>query len=243
MNDSVAKYFSSLPDAIQTGPNLAIPIGGGHGLCASLLSPDDLDSKALEYARILIADSKQLFAADLGCSPFAPQAIRLAEAGMSVDAYDIEEPHIEIQSISERFQGRIRYYAVDLCSSDFLPSPENKYALLYSNRLLSHLKFEDAISLVNKFVLNSTKNARAFLSFSALDSSLGEDYPHRENTLAERFAAPNNDRSFTNQLNSPLCLYTESEVLGEFLPKVGLKVVDIFSSKSGSIKVICEKAA
>src|SRR4051794_37614276 len=117
--DDVARRFDSLPPPVVTGPNIAVPIGGGRGVCGSLLSPDDLDRLAVEFACALVEEhgaGTLLYAADLGCSPFFPQAIRLAETGMVVDCFDVEEPHAEFQRINASLCRSLHYYVTDLAA-------------------------------------------------------------------------------------------------------------------------------
>jgi hypothetical protein len=238
--DDVAHRFNSLPPPVATGPNIAVPIGGGRGVCASLLSPDDLDRLAVEFAYALVeahGAGALLYAADLGCSPFFPQSIRLAEAGMLVDCFDVEQPHAELKRINASLGSRLHYYVSDLADSSF-ECPRAGYSLLYSNRLISHLRFADARRLIGRFTDNCRPGARLFLSMSSVDSDLAEGYPDLHRPVEERFSVPLSARARENQLSLPLCLYSEADVRDRLLTNLPLEVGQLFSSKTGSIKVV-----
>src|SRR5580765_7139911 len=85
----------NLPTPVKTDAHLALPTNGRSGLCASFYNPDQLDIEALNYAKELKENSVKneiLYAADIGCSSYFPQAIRFAQLGLTVDGFDIEKP-------------------------------------------------------------------------------------------------------------------------------------------------------
>lgn len=87
-----------------------LPINGQHGLCRSYYQPDELDVKAIEYASMAGQHSgRDLYALDLGCSPYFPQSQRLAKLGFYVDAFDLEEPADTLEQRNNLFQVRIHY--------------------------------------------------------------------------------------------------------------------------------------
>lgn len=93
----------NLPALVKSDSYLALPTNGRRGLCVSFFNPDALDIEALDFAKQLkesATPNELIYAADIGCSSYFPQAIRFARAGLTVDAFDIESPMPEYQSIN-----------------------------------------------------------------------------------------------------------------------------------------------
>lgn len=233
--------FLSLPETIVTGPNRAIPIARERGVCASFYSPDDLDRKAYDFARLCAAenDGKILRAMDLGCSPYFPQAIRLAEAGFHVDAFDSEPPNAGLVRVNELLGERIRYSTIDaerLSDADV----QDSYKIVYANRFLSHLRFDPARRLLRLIASHLCEGARLYLSFSGLDSPLGEGYGDRDKPVEDRYAVVNAALSRENQLAAAMCLYRPSDV-EKLLDGLDVKIAEQWVSPGGALKYVVER--
>ena len=240
LKDDLISLGYNPPESIATGSNTALPIGGGRGVCASFYSPDELDRRALAFAEDIVGgvDSDGLRALDLGCSPYFPMAARLARLGLTVDAFDIELPVREFPRINERLDNRVNYLVRDLSDSR-QKTLSRKYLLLYANRLLSHLRFEDARRILREFSDASVAGSRLFFSLSSLESDLADNYPHVSKPVAERYAAVQNERTTENRIFMPMCLYGDEDVT-HLLAGTKFVVMKQFKSPSGSIKVVAK---
>ena len=228
----------NLPQKIETGPNQALPIGGGRGVCASFYSPDDLDLKSVKFIENFITEHKQTRVADLGCSPYFPQAIRFARMGAEVDAFDIEKSVPEYDLINKKLNNKVNYIQTNFSNSF---SVNMKYNLIYANRFFSHLPFHRAQEIINTFYTKLSVGGRMYFSFSSLNSDLAKDYKDLQKSVELRYCNITNTRTNKNQIACPMCLYLPEEVTGNLVKALDLKLIEMFESKSGSIKVIFEK--
>ena len=86
-----------------------LPVNGSYGICRSYYQPDELDIKALEYAKNLQKPFtvKKPRALDLGCSPYFPQSQRLAKIGFSIHAIDAVNPVADFDKINAIYDSSI----------------------------------------------------------------------------------------------------------------------------------------
>ncbi len=228
----------------KMGNRIRVPISGKFGGCVSLYSPDELDERAIEYASVLIKESgdKIFYAADIGSSPYCPQALRLASIGLRVDAFDLEPVMPEVYQIARHLKGKVHYIQknlLDLSSEDFLHS----YTLVYSHRCLFFLTFYQAKDIIRDFLVHSEIRARFFLSFGNLNSSIAEGYKDRHKPVSKRFAQLDNEISRAAEINKPVCLYTAEEVKNNLLNDFPIKIIDTIEAidSANGIKIIFEK--
>ena len=176
---SVADCLGLLTDSHDSEGHRVMAIGNGHGSCVSLADPDELDRAALRYA-MTMARGNDTTALDLGCSPYMPQALRLAAAGLHVTAVDLAPSAIPLDQLG--FAGhRIRYvrsalrhpsWGAILCGE--------RPSIIYAHRCLSHVPYHATCELLANLATRAAPSARFFLSFSGLSSTLAMNYPCRE---------------------------------------------------------------
>lgn len=217
-----------------------LPVNGKHGLCRSYYQPDEFDLKTIEYAQLLTQKSStDLYALDLGCSPYFPQNQRLAQLGFYVDAFDLEKPMLDFDKINARHQNRISYHVkniADIKKSDV----KNNYDIVYSNRCLSFLSYPKARQLIQLLVYSSMSNTRYFLSFFSDKAKYAEHYPMHL-PLEDRYVPLNSDIARNNQMLAPVCVYTEVELLDKLLGDLPITIIELLHAESGSLKIIFEK--
>ena len=223
------------------GSGTRVSISGRYGGCVSMYTPDELDKRALEYARELAAlNSKQkLYVADLGSSPFCPQSIRFADCGLHVDAFDLEPPHPELDNIKSELSGEINYVNKNIkdVGSDML----HQYSMVYTNRCLFFLPFAEAKAVLSKFIDSSKPGARFFISLMDMNGPIAKDYPDRDKPLEERFAVVKNDYATKVECNMPVCFYYPDEVQSELLQGLPVHVLELIQTSPRSIKIVFEK--
>lgn len=218
-----------------------VSISGRYGSCVSMYTPDELDTRALEYARELAAlNSKQkLHVADLGSSPFCPQSIRFADCGLHVDAFDLEPPHPELAKIKAELSGDINYIQENI--NDVTSEQMHQYSMVYTNRCLFFLPFAEAKAVLSKFLDNSVQGARFFISLMDMNGPIAKNFTDREKPLAERFSVVKNDYATKVECNMPVCFYYPDEVQTELLRDLPVHVLELIQTSPRSIKVVFEK--
>ena len=222
------------------GSAIRVAISGRYGGCVSMYTPDDLDERALEYAQSIVKarPDETLWAADLGASPFCPQAIRFADAGLHVDAFDLEPPAAELAAINQDLGNKIHFVQKNLLD---LQSAELKlYSLVYTNRCLFFLPFHEAKNVLRKFISHAAPGAQFFISLMDMNGPLAINYPHRDKPLSERFAVPNCDYARLVECNMPVCFYYADEVESELLHDLPIHVLELIQTTPRSIKVVFE---
>ena len=215
-------------------------INGRHGVCRSYYQPDELDIKAVEYAKLLVNHSgkSNLYALDLGCSPYFPQSQRLANLGFTVDAFDLEKPVISLDQINLH-KTHINYQVkniADLTADDL----HNNYHIIYSNRCFSFLRYSHAYSLIRILLQRANSKTRFFVGFFTNLSKYAENYPI-ELPLEDRYVPLNNEIARMNQMFAPVCLYTQKEIVEDLLGDLPITIIEILHAQSGSLKIIFEK--
>lgn len=225
----------NFPERVQTESYLALPTNGRRGVCVAFFDPDELDYAALEFAKQLknnAADNEIIYAADVGCSSYFPQAIRFAQMDLRVDAFDIESPIPEYHTINHELNGKINYFQANLRLP--LEQKNHRYSIVYSNRFMSHLTFSEAKNILHYFIQHATKNCRFYLSFGSLTSYQKDDYSDGCKPVEERFARISGELATKHQLMEPVCLYTKDDIYGKLLADLP---VNILAELKGSVSI------
>lgn len=215
-----------------------LPVNGQHGLCRAYYQPDELDIKAIEYATQVAQSEKNLFALDLGSSPYFPQSQRLAKVGFYVDAFDLEKPFANFDEINKVYQNRIHYQTrniTELKSTDL----RNDYQIIYSNRCLSFISYHQAYTLIRMLLSHIKTKTRYFLGFFAESAKYADNYP-MDLALESRFVPLDNSIAKGNQMLAPVCVYTRDEIFENLLGGLPITITEVLQATSGSIKVIFE---
>lgn len=222
------------------GDSLDKPLGN----CGSDISSqrlDTLDYEAILYALQLKAGShhdksftlpKTLTALDLGCG-LGVQSIRLASLGWHVTAIDrnpIEMTHITNDLLKWLPMSYIKKDAQTIAKKDL-----NEFSMVYSQRFLHYLKYDEAKKLLTLIVKMSHPHARFFLSVSGIDSELGTNY-HRSQ-ITKRFCNISTQLQVKHGITNPVCLYSMDEFL-RLTKECGLNSLTTFPSAFGNIKGI-----
>jgi len=228
----------SLPSTVMSEHHQCLPTEKGSGLCASFFSPDELDKQAVQYAKLLNPNTSRV--ADIGCSRYFPQAIRFAQLGLFVDAFDLSTPMPEYHEINQELNGKINYIQTDLMQEHISYLTNKQYHLIYSNRFISHLPYLIAKNLFDAFFTHAAKGCRFFISFGNVESDEARIYSDRLKPLEERFCIQQTELAEKHKLTNPVCLYHRNEIREKFLGGYKIEMLDeIFGT--ASIKIIFQK--
>jgi hypothetical protein len=210
---------------------------GTHGVDISSQRMDALDQNCLRFA--LEQNFDALSAIDLGCGS-GIQGIRLALTGIAtllIDALSIEN---KIQQLS----GLLNLQNIEFLQKDARHlSPQDlpeKIHILYSQRFIHYLTFDEATSLVGLMAGKMETGGRVFLSASGIDTELALGYADRDKAIHERHSPLSEKMALKHQIHEPVCLYSELDMKRLFEPH-GFKEVLVESSEFGNIKAVFER--
>lgn len=208
-----------------------------HGADIASQWIDELD---LETIRFLVSPKlPKRVALDLGCG-LGMQGIRFATLGCSAVLYDIVDIGERIQEV-KRMLGleKLEFRRVDLRQAtpeDFPP----QVGVVYSQRFIHHLRFEEASALLAILSARLCARARLFISASGLGSELAVEYAHAAHAVEERFAPLAAPMQAKHAIGGPVCLYTTAELERLVLPH-GLRSIRVWTSPFGNVKGVFER--
>jgi hypothetical protein len=212
-------------------------LAGTHGLDISSQRMDDLDRKCLQFA--LEQKSEDLAAVDLGCG-LGIQGIRLALTGIKTLLVDTHPIGNKVKQLSELLElDTIQFLQKD--ARLLLPQdlPE-QIQILYSQRFIHYLKFEEADALIGMMAQRMATGGRVFLSASGIGTELADGYADRDKAVHDRYSPLSEGMALKHQIHEPVCLYSEMDMKQLFKPH-GFKEVLVWSSEFGNIKAIFER--
>ncbi len=194
---------------------------------------DDLDRFCLGWVNTHGSEVKGV---DIGCGLARP-SITMALMGATMIGVDILDLEQYFNNIVEDFPGLQFEYRHEDALEFLLEGDEVNF--LYSQRCLHYLPFDQAVSVLERS-RNYVKNSGwYFLSFSGLNSELGQNYHDASLSVSERFCKLSNEMQSKHEIYLPVCLYTENDVR-ELAHEVGLRVDQIWRSDFGNIKAILQ---
>lgn len=209
-----------------------VALDGCHGTDIAVQRIDELDRECLRY---IVGLDCMCTAVDLGCGS-GSFGIRLAALGCNVYLYDLIDITAQIASISEIpvFKGAMRFVHGDLREFGSLEKPKQVH-VLYSQRTLHYFRFFQATEILEIAYSMIESNGKLFISASGLYSELGHGY--NAVSIEERFEKLSSEMQQKHHITSPLCLYTEAELV-QLCESAGFKTEKIWSSPFGNIKGI-----
>ena len=208
-----------------------VPTSGRHGGDIASQRIDALDLACLEYCLSL---GSGVSAVDIGCG-LGAQGFRLAALGASVtlcDPLDISE---RVGQFNELFPAAsVRFLRCDarqLAAVDI----EQPLAIVYSQRCLHYLRFDEARAVLQTLRDVCRPEARFFISASGIDSELGDGYAGEANDVRDRMAPLSAEMAKKHGVHDDICLYSEDDLarLGE---AAGLEVISVTASEFGNKK-------
>ncbi len=210
------------------------PTTGQHGADIARQRLDALDLAALRHALARVESGEPGHAIDLGGGS-GMQALRFASLGLSTTLID-QLPAEAVCWHGSALAGLLplHHVSVDVheLRDDDLP---NDVTLLYSQRFLHYLRFDDAVSLLRRLRGCCNSNVRCFVSVSGLQSELGEAYPHATRPVRDRFAPLASGMASRHGISAPVCLYRPQD-LHALAHEAGFKVVAMSESPFGNLK-------
>jgi hypothetical protein len=212
--------------------DVLIQVPGGLGGEIAIQRFDELDRKCLAFA----LGEQGGGAVDLG-SGQALQPVRLALADMETWAFDLQDLGARYDELVKLLPGaKLRFFRKDLRALEASDLPDD-LRLVYSQRTLHYLRFQESVQLLRTLVPRLVGGARCFLSVSGLHSELGQGYAASVNDLASRFGYLAPEIKKRHGIEEEVCLYSQDD-LERLGTASNLKVERIWLSAFGNVKGI-----
>lgn len=232
----------------ETAPTLNLygdtrtPTASGHGVDIASQRTDDLDDASIARVRKLVeAGTTRPLVFDLGCG-FGAHSARLAAAGATVMAFDLDDNREEIRRrvVAEGVAEHVSFVQLDIRKG--LAPLQSKPDIIYSQRTLHYLTFDEAKSLLSMLAAKNNGPTAFFLSASGLNSELGNGYAHSSLPVEQRHSELAVDMREKHAIHGPVCLYSINDMM-QLIRECGLIPINVHASPFGNIKAIAEKAA
>ncbi|MFZ5805609.1 MAG: class I SAM-dependent methyltransferase [Verrucomicrobiota bacterium] len=199
---------------------------------------DDLDQKTLDHIRLLSKSHPNPRVLEIGCG-LGGLTIAMAQAGAKVIAVD-RENYTEVISDKARRSQVGEQIKFQQASFEKLPKfSEAPFAIMVSQRMIHYLPFERTVKAIRKARPQLNADALLFISAAGLDSELGQNYPHKNVDVQNRFTPLAEDMSKKHHICGDVCLYREED-MRQLLIQSGFEPVKIFRSAFGNIKAIAQ---
>jgi hypothetical protein len=178
-------------------------------------------------------------ALDFGCG-LGAQGIRFAVLGCKAVLYDLVDIGERIERIRQALGvENLEFRQIDLrhaIPEDFPPA----IGLVYSQRFIHHLRFEESSHLLAILAQRLCVKARLFISASGLGSELGVGYAHSRDPVEHRFAPLAREMQAKHRIREPVCLYTVEE-LERLVVAQGFAAIRTWASPFGNVKGVFER--
>lgn len=230
-------------DALPSAPAAAINPYGDRLVAASHLfgsdiasqRMDDLDLAALAAVRN-VQLSRQAAVLDLACG-VGGQSLRFADLGAAVVAADVLEKPGLMEFMAEH---RVAFRQGDMTRLDTFLQQDERFDVFYCQRALHYLRYEAASSVLRGLCAYAQPGAELFVSFSGLNSELGQGYDVRFMPARHRFGPLAPMMADKHGILQPVCLYRREEAR-ELLMTSGWKPVSAWESAFGNVKIVARK--
>ncbi len=198
---------------------------------------DDLDKSCIEFAiDCLKYKRKKNIAIDLGCG-LGIQGLRLGLLGYVTHVYDIAPLPQVIREVNLHYPlCKVRSLRTDLRGIKKNQFPQSA-DIVYSQRFLHYLRYNDAKMLLHKIFEVMRNDGRLFLSVSGLHSEIGQNHPHREVSIEERYAKLPTELAAHHDIHEAMCPYSEGELV-TLCRSVGFSCLSASCSEFGNVKGI-----
>ena len=206
-----------------------------HGFDISSQRLDELDQLTLSY---LIENPYSFNFIDIGCGEGRVGLIAalITKKSFLLDIIDITEKikifqditssHVEFLNMDVRLLGNFNF--------------EEKLDVIYSQRLIHYLTYNESRVLLNIIFNNSNEGAKLFLSASGLHSELGQKYQHFNKPVESRFSFLTPDIAKKHNIHEKVCLYSKED-LEKLGTDCGFSLERIYCSPFGNVKGVFKK--
>lgn len=216
-----------------------ISAGEGRGIDVALQRADDLDQASLVHITQLAAEGKPVNAVDVA-SGSGGHAVRMAKAGATVIATDILDRTADAAALANANGVGDKVSFITANMLDLSAIAEASQDVITCQRALHYLPYAEGLKALAEIKSRLKNDGKLYISASGLGSELGDDYPHKNTPIEQRFSPLEPQMAKHHDILQPVCLYTEDD-MHQALTAVGFKVERIYASSFGNIKAIASK--
>ena len=202
-----------------------------------IASHDELERYALEECVKRQRVDRQTTVLTLG-DRWLGAATRLAQAGAQVTA--AEAPEFQ-QDIAGRILASGRGDSIHFIptGSDHLPQiwPDTPFDIAIVRRGLCQMTYADAGRFVRDLLQHMKIGGKLYLSVLGLHSVLGENYPHADLPISERFSRLAPPLAEKYAIPHEVCLYTERNIF-QLLLECGTAVTRTLTTTYGNAQAV-----
>lgn len=217
------------------------PTISNFGADIAMQRADDLDKMAIDRVSFMGAELKQLGQApralDIG-SASGGQALRMADAGATVTALDVDDYAREILSAARQagWADRCSFLQRDISKFKVADNLES-FHVIVCQRMIHYVPYATALEIVADLRRALTEDGRLYISASGLHSELGNGYSERSKPVPQRYGVLSDEMSSRHAIKGPVCLYSLAD-LARLLEDAGMRAEQVFASPFGNIKAV-----
>lgn len=216
-----------------------ISAGDGRGIDVALQRADDLDQASLEHIAALTTTGQPVHAVDVG-SGVGGHAVRMAKAGATVIATDLLDRTDAAAALAKAngVEDKVSFIVANML--DLAAIKASSQDVLTCQRAIHYLPYAEGLKALAQMKNCLKDGGKIFISASGLGSELGDDYPHKDKPVEERFSPLEPQMAKHHDILQTVCLYTQDD-MRQALTTAGFKVERIYASSFGNIKAIASK--
>jgi hypothetical protein len=189
-----------------------------------------LDQLGLRYIKRHAGKGERVKVVDLGGGS-GGHSLRMARAGAAVWMVDLADTARAAFDAAEGEELVAYFIHKDFANLKAADVPEG-VNMLYSQRALHYLRYDEAQALLRKISGRMARKARVYVSVAGVDSLFAQDYPHADKPIEERFSplAPAMREKY--HLHLPIAVY-DGAGLRQLLESSGFRGVKTRLSEAG----------
>jgi len=161
-------------------------------------------------------------------------AVAMAKLGAQVLAADqgCREGPVKGRALAATVADRVDFMACELGGE---LQPEGPFDLVFCHHGIHSLPYPEARQVVRRLLKSLRIGGKLFISAYGLHSALGEGYEDADQDLTQRYAHLDPRISSCYNIDGPVCLYTERNLV-TLLFEAGGSVLRTFTTTHGTVK-------
>ncbi|MDR1890281.1 MAG: class I SAM-dependent methyltransferase [Zoogloeaceae bacterium] len=196
---------------------------------------DELEQLVLREIAMRVRNYTQPYVLDLRCGE-GRHSVTMASLGARVLAVDAPKQEAHVRN---RAQASGCADNVDFAPLAEIPEelPEGPFDLVFWHHGIHALPYPKARQVLRRVVKSMRTGGKLFLSAYGLHSALGEGYADADAPIEERFSALNPAIAKSYNIQGPVCLYSERNLV-TLLFESGGSVLRSFTTTHGTVKAV-----
>lgn len=204
---------------------------------------DDLDQACLTYIHYLKSQLNTVNVIECG-GRYGVHTKRMSVAGASVtmiDKMELPDDYFSSYGHDGLIFSPIHHLQKDFLNihDDDIPNPLH---IIYSQRALNYISYNDAYSLLSRFYQRLESNGAIFLSMAGAETEYGLTHEMRDKPIEQRYAKIAPLMQEKHNIYDDICVYFCTEIT-DMMASIGFRDIISGQSKFGNVKVIGFKSS